>query len=177
MKKLLFFVLVCGVMGGCTHDEYHDLPTDKVPLINNSIVYFKDSISTKIDTFSLIRNDYWSVTSQSWTDSHWLQIYIHYYRPSMKSYFLQYDITTRTASVRGYDFFICDYNENLYNLSYNQVFSYSIQGKTYPSVYVAYSGPYSDIPDSMPNKVYFTCQYGIIRYEYKDGRVYNLVSK
>ena len=31
--------------------------------------------------------------------------------------------------------------------------------------------------DTIPNNVYFTYKQGIIRYEYKDGRVYNLLSK
>ena len=172
MKKLIFFVLVCGVMSACIHDEYHDLPTDKVTLIkNNDIVYFKDSISNKIDTFNLIRNDYRSVTTESWTNSHWLQIYIYYNKIPRGTNYFKYDITTRTATVGGYDFFLNSSNV-LYDFSLNSI-SYPIKGFTYQSVYLAYK----NTPDTIPNKVYFTCQKGIIRYEYKDGRVYNLVSK
>ena len=55
----------------------------------------------------------------------------------------------------------------------SNIITYTIQGVTYPSVYFSQS----ITPDSIPNKVYFTCPNGIIRYEYKDGRVYNLLSK
>ena len=177
MKKLLFFILVCGVMSGCTNDEYHDLPKDKIPLINNGTVCFKDSLSTKIDTFSLILTDYPKIDTESNINYHYQQIYISYYRPSMKSYFLKYYITTRTSDVRGYDFFIKYYYEGLYPNGTYQPISYTILGKTYSSVYLAYSNTYNNTPDTIPNKVYFTCQNGVIRYEYKEGRVYNLVSK
>jgi len=42
MKKLLFFVLVCGVMSACSNiwpfsgDYHHDIPSDKIPLLKNN---------------------------------------------------------------------------------------------------------------------------------------------
>ena len=176
MKKLIFFVLVCGVMSGCTYDVYHDLPKDKIPLINNGTVYFKDSATNKIDTLILKRYDYKSTHLEGGINYIYVQILIYYYRPTMKSYFLEYSISTRTATVSGYDFGI-DYDLDMHYSGTYKPFSYSIQGKIYPSVYLDYSDSYSNVPDSLPNRVYYTCQNGIIRYEYKDGRVYNLVSK
>ena len=34
----------------------------------------------------------------------------------------------------------------------------------------------SDLQDSLPNTVYFTFKYGIVRYEYKDGRKYEIMN-
>lgn len=172
MKKILLIIMLTSIgLISCTNDEYHDIPKYKKPLINNGAVYFKDSATSKIDTFIVKRIDYWSVTSQSMTNYHWLEIYIYYNKIPKDNNYFKYAITTRTAGIPGYYFgLFC--HDTLYGYTLNTI-SYPIQGITYSSVYVAFN----DTPDTIPNKVYFTCQNGVIRYQYKDGRVYNLVNK
>ena len=157
-------------MSACTHDEYHDLPSDKVPFVNNNdIVYFQDNISNKIDTLILSRKDSKWFKTESGINYHYMSIVIEYNKLLNKSIYFKYGIST--ASVDGVAFYLYCYNV-LYGFSPNTI-SYSILSKTYPYVYVADNNS----PDTIPNKVYFTCQNGVIRYEYKEGRVYNLVSK
>ena len=88
--------------------------------------------------------------------------------------FLIFNLTS--ASVVGANFGIdYDLSKIAYDFSFKTV-DFTIKEITYTNVYIANNFTALS-SDSIPNKVYFTCQNGIIRYEYKDGRVYNLVSK
>jgi len=172
MKKLIFLVLVCGLMISCTDiwpfsgGQHRDLPTDKIPILkNNDIVYFQDSISSKLDTFQLNINDFWGQTKEG---NYFRYITTYYNNLNTKTTIFKTNINS--SNVGGFGFnvwfsnFMYDYNNMTSNLKMN--------GVTYSNVYTTYL-----TNDTIPNKLYFTYKNGIIRYEYKDGRVYNLVSK
>ena len=170
MKKLLFFVLVCGVMSACDNTNRYDLPKEKIPLLkNNDIFYFQDSASHKIDTLCLNIRDYWSQTLEQ---NYFRYIIVQYVKPNKKSIFLQTNITSHAE---GYASFSLLFSESDFNTSIKSI-SYKVNGVTYPSVYIVNDNVVLQ-SDTIPKTVYFTYPNGIIRYEYKDGRVYNLLSK
>ncbi|MDD5185038.1 MAG: hypothetical protein PHS84_07215 [Paludibacter sp.] len=179
MKKLIFFVLVCGIFYSCTFvflDEHYYLPNDKVPVLKNKdIVYFQDSVNTnKIDTFCL------DVEHEIYEDLEkvrWEYYSIYYKKINQKTSLLAYYINTRAYGYLAYGIF----KPNLFtqDLDYNnksETIKYTIYNISYSDVHIAYLDSVLT-SDTVPNKVYFTYPNGIIRYEYKDGRVYNLVSK
>jgi hypothetical protein len=173
MKKLIFFVLVCGVMYSCTNiwpfsgDYHHAIPQDKIPLLNNNdMVYFQDSASSKVDTFRLVVLDSWRQIESD----NFQEINIYYKKPSQKESFLDFRITT--ANVGGVTFFI--YFDYMESYGYQkEISNLSLHGVTYQNLYILQNVT----PDTIPNKLFYTYKNGIIRYEYKDGRVYNLLSK
>ena len=172
MKKLLFFVLVCGVMVSCDNNNRYDLPKDKIPLLkNNDVVYFQDSASNKIDTFRLEVKNYRQITMENSSLEH---IDVYYNLLNRKAVVLIYRVST-TWMNGGYN--------NVYNDLFWQTTTdgsikenFTINGTTYPLVKILYVNT-DPFPDTLPNRVYYTFANGIIRYEYKDGRVYNLLNK
>jgi hypothetical protein len=64
---------------------------------------------------------------------------------------------------------------NFNRLSSTEITNYIQNGITFPLVF--YSHKTYIVPDTMPNSVYFTYKYGIIRYDYKDGRIYGLIRR
>ncbi len=166
MKKLIFFVLVCGVMSACSEYVYFDLPKDKVPLLkNNDIVYFQDSASSKIDTFRVNVVNYRQITTEYGSFEH-IDIYYNLLNKKTNVFLLRIS----TTWVYGNYGFVDNYS--LYVLN-----NYTINGVTYPTVYKGYYENVDYNAETIPNLEYYNYKNGIIRYEYKDGRVYNLVSK
>ena len=165
MKKLLFFVLVCGVMSSCKGDQKYDLPQDKIPLLkNNDIVFFQDSTSNKVDTFSLNITDKWEQTNDGGSFRY---INIYYNPINKKETFLRiYTGPSTNISITII---------SIYNWIWSNDFktNFMQNGVVYPYVYILHNNS----SDTIPKSVYLTYTYGIIRYEYKDGRVYNLVTK
>ena len=171
MKKLIYYFLVCYLFYSCS--EHHNVPNDKIPLLsNNEIVYFQNSINvSKIDTFSLsVKNDLYHDTE----NDYWEYYDINYNKISHNTSFLEFYINTRGA-VAFNDLVFGIAASNSVFVKSMETINYTINGIEYINVYVAYDN--SNLNSDIPNKVYFTFQNGIIRYEYKDGRVYNLVSK
>lgn len=174
MKKIIFFITACCLLYSCDKYTYYDLPKDKIPLLNNNdIVYFQDSASSKIDTFRLDVRNYRQITEENGSFEH---IDIYYNLLNREVAVLIYRVST-TWIYGGYN--------NVYNILFEnesrrlalyELTNLTINGKTYPSVKLLYVN-IDPLPDTIPNKVYYTFSKGIIRYEYKDGRVYNLVSK
>ncbi|MEI8272127.1 MAG: hypothetical protein WCG08_05855 [Paludibacter sp.] len=173
MKKILFLISVCSLLSSCDKYTNYDLPKDKIPLLqNNDIVYFQDSASSKIDTFRLDVRNYRQITGENGSLEH-IDIYYNFLN---RKVFLIYRVST-TWMYGGYN--------NIYNILFEnesrrlvlyELINSTINGKTYPSVKLLYVN-IDTLPDTIPNKVYYTFANGIIRYEYKDGRVYNLLSK
>ena len=171
MKKSILISLISCLLYSC-YDYHHYLPKDKIPLSkNNDIVSFRDSASSKIDTFRLSVNDNWW---QSQEGEYFQNIAIFYNRLKSKETFFVFGITS--ASVDGANFGIEQYSSKIAYGNSSKTIDFTIQGNTYSNVYVGYDNSVLQ-SDTIPNKVYFTCPNGIIRYEYKDGRVYNLISK
>jgi hypothetical protein len=171
MKKLIFFITSCCLLYSCNY-KYHNLPQDKTPVLkNNDIIYFQDSASSKVDTFRLAVKDNWWLSSEN---EYFRNISIYYNSLNSTITFLVFGITS--ASVDGANFGIESYSSKVnYNFSFKTI-NFSIQGITYQNVYVGHDKTILS-PDTIPNTVYFTCTKGIIRYEYKDGRVYVLMNK
>jgi hypothetical protein len=148
------------------------LTQDKIPLLkNNDIVYFQDSASSKIDTFRLEVKNYRQITLEHGSFEH---IDVYYNLLNRKLEVLIYRVST--AWSKG------DYN-NVYNdllwqttTDTSELNNFTINGITYPLVKILYINT-DPFPDTLPNKVYYTFANGIIRYEYKDGEVYNLKGK
>ena len=172
MKKLLFFVLVCGVMSACGPYEERDyISKDIIPSLNNNeLVYFQDSAnSKKIDTYSIEIKESWHLTTMSYNLQY---IGIFYNKLNTKISF--FDI----ALSAGTRFVLVDYeDQGLYNNPYDIKNNFTLNAVTYPTVFIGHYTKPDYNADTIPNNVYFTYKKGIIRYEYKDGRVYNLVSK
>ena len=161
-------------MISCLPVEERDyISKDIIPLLNNNeLIYFRDSAnSNKTDTYSIEILESWGLT----TMSHNLQyIEIKYKKLNQKIIF--FDI----ALSAGTRFVLVDYDNQVNGPYYN---SYDIRNNltlnavTYPTVYIGHYTKPDYNADTIPNNVYFTYKKGIIRYEYKEGRVYNLVSK
>jgi hypothetical protein len=169
MKKLIFLITVCCLLYSC-NNKYHDLPQDKTPVLkNDDIVYFQDSASSKVDTFRLAVKDIWSVSSEN---EYFRYISVYYNRLNSIATFLQINITS--AGTNGAAFSIL-FSKSEFSSSL-KAFNYTQQGVTYPNVYEINNNTILPV-DTIPKTVYFTYTAGIIRYEYKDGRVYELINK
>jgi len=173
MKKLLFLISVSCLLYSCQdYHPHHTIPQDKIPLLaNNDIVYFQDSASSKIDTICLDVRNIWHQDSE---DNYWQYVEIYYNKLHRKTTLLCVYISPIYTS--------SDINFQIENYFLNSKFVYSkrinlnIHGVTYSTVHIFHD--YNSLyPDTIPNTLYYTFTNGIIRYEYKDGRVYNLLSK
>ncbi len=166
MKKLIFLIGYCCLMYSCNQNKYHDLAKDKIPLLkSNDTICFKDSASSKIDTLCLDVRDMWGQTLEG---DYFRYITIFYNRIIQNSTLLRINISS--AGTTGVNFSYDEYS--VLSLVHNIKTNYMLHGVTYPIVYV------TNLPsDNILYNVYFTYHDGIIRYEYKDRRVYNLVSK
>ena len=144
-----------------------------IPLLkNNDIIYFQDSASNKIDTFNLDVSNEMLITTER---EYFQYINIYYNKSNIKSTLLRIYITS--ASGIGPLFYIDNYYSKATFVSTTKT-NFTLHGVTYPIVFVLHDYDYYNLyPDSIPNTVYYTYPNGIIRYEYKDGRVYQLVSK
>ena len=170
MKKLILLVSVILLFYSCNFNNKYDIPKDEIPLLNNNdILYYRDSASCKIDTFSLKIDDYWK---DSYDGNKYRAISVFYHKINKKNPLLVYGIIAESRNIASFSV-VYYINSPIGYDNVTNILSYTIQKVTYPSVYLSQNVT----PDTIPNKVYFTCQNGVIRYEYKDGRVYNLVSK
>jgi len=145
------------------------LPKDRIPLLkNDEVVCYKDSASNMIDTFRLDVRNIWHQD----TEGGYLQyIEIYYNKSNLKETLFSIYIG---PSGTGGEFSIFTLQSQSVFSSYTNYFI--INGITYPNVYVIRDNRLAP-SDTIPNKVYFTYTNGIIRYEYTDGRVYELISK
>ncbi|MFZ4402292.1 MAG: hypothetical protein ACOYO1_19835 [Bacteroidales bacterium] len=172
MKKLIIFISTCCLLYSCDKYTYFDLPQDKIPLLkNNDIVYFQDSASSKIDTFCLDVRNYRQINNENGSFEH---VDIYYNTFKIKTTF--FILRVSSASVDGAKIYLDNdlfWQTTTYNSKKNNL---TLQGVKYPTVDVLHINTYLFL-DSIPNVVYYTYTNGIIRYEYKDGRVYDLVSK
>ena len=168
MKKLLFFVLVCGVMSACKGERIY-LEKDKIPLLNNNeILCFQDSANnSRVDTFSIDFRNIWHLDMES---DYIQYIEIYYNKSNQKTPF--FSIYLSPSGV-GTLFFLTDYRTQSVK---DIIDNFTVKGVRYSNVYIGHYNNTNNV-DTIPNLVYYTYPNGIIRYEYKDGRVYNLVSK
>lgn len=167
-------------MISCLPVEERDyINKDIIPLLNNNeLIYFQDSAnSKKIDTYSIEIKESWHLTTMSYNLQY---IGIFYNKLNTKIPFFHIALSAGTR------FVLVDYEDQiLTHKPYEIKNNLTLNAVTYPTVYIGHynkTDTYGNtIPDynadTIPSSVYFTYKKGIIRYEYKDGRVYNLVSK
>jgi len=153
-------------------DEHEYINKDIIPLLsNNDILYFRDSLNiSKTDTFHIITGEFWNYT----IEKNYLQYLQFYYNKSNSK--LHFFSIALSPSGGGDRFVLIDYNYPSYQ-QYDIKNNYTLNAVTYPTVYIGHYNKVDYSADTIPNNVYFTYKKGIIRYEYKDGRVYNLVIK
>jgi len=174
MKKLLVFTSLIFLLSACEQQiKYSDIPDNMKPLlVNNDTVYFLDSFNNRIDTFRLHVWQYYDVSDNLYYHD---CIDIHYSilnKSASLGLSIQQIVTSVNLSISGHYFSqsIGINDKNTDNIKNNV----SIHGVIYPTVYVLQG---YDFPDSIPQKVYYTFKNGIIRYDYKDGRKYELMNK
>ncbi len=177
MKKYHVFVFLLAVFSfaSCDPHTYYYMPEENKPLlVNNDTVLFVDSLTQKIDTFNIkIFDDYFISDNRSFAE----YIVIRCFRQNKLKGFKEFYIfqpseTTVMVSVDSYNYSGIYLNIDQSYIIKNDI---TIKGKIYPTVYVL--KPSSNMPDTLPNVVYYTYKYGIVRYDYSDGRKYELMSE
>jgi len=154
----------------CERTKYHYIPENERPLlINNDITYFSDSIHSRVDTFKLFVSNFFQSDESSFDESYILRYNVSNSGKSLDFLILQ---TTGEANLNINKLFFSTHIYSEYKNSYFK--EYKLHGITYEDVYVLND---SKLPDSIPNTVYYTFKYGIIRYDYADGRKYELMSE
>ena len=167
MKKTILIYIVLVLLYSCKDGYHAAIPNDKIPdLKNNDNVFFQDSITSIIDTFNLSISNTWNQSEHDYFQ----EIYVYYKKLNSNKSFLNFRITT--ANVSGVTFIIYFDYMKFYGYQ-KELLNFSLNGISYQNLYILQD----DTPASIPYKIFYTYKKGIIRYEYKDGRVYNLVSK
>ena len=181
MKKLILYFLFGVTLVSCnfltipmTEDVTYAFTSDKKPETRtNDTIYFKDSGKNLKDTFLL------DVFVHSHVNDNVTYYKASYYYMVLNRNRRYRDIYVNISSI--------DYNKSFFFEQYTQdvptsfekkntITSFVLNDQTYSSVDV-FSNRDSTNADFIPNIIYFSCKYGILRYEYLDGRVYELVNK
>ena len=185
MKKLLVFISVFILFSSCVLDlgDYHYyLPDNMKPLLtNNDTIYYLDSVYNRTDTFCLEINNWFRVSDSRY---YFERIYILYSlingrEQAFNNFHANYstDGTIKPVSGAGISvdakFFYTGINTEQDNTDITK-YNVNVRGVIYPRVFVLHE---DYMPDTIPNTVYFTYKNGIIRYDYKDGRKYELMNK
>ncbi len=142
----------------------------KTLLQNNDTLFFKDIINNKVDSFYLKTSSFVETRENS-SEEHNTIFYNIYNNATFSGFTLRqaskfYSIyIERKSNKNSLKTFASD-TLNLFVLSNNEM--------SFRDVLVLKSN--SDLQDSLPNTVYFTFKYGIVRYEYKDGRKYEIMN-
>jgi len=183
MKKLLVLISIIFLFASCVmEDHYYYIPEDMKPLLtNNDTIYYLDSVYNRTDTFCLEINKYNRVSD----NRYFFEIIEIWYNLSnknitiSKNFHIGYSTTGTMKSISGASIYINSkyFNKGISNDVDNTditKYNVNIHGVIYPTVYVLHE---DYMPDTIPNTVYFTFKNGIIRYDYKDGRKYELIKK
>jgi len=173
MKNPIIFIFFLIFLYSCVErTTYYNIPEENKPLLTNKdTLFFIDSINNKIDSFYLTLYDHFDLREHSSEEI----ISLYYKKLNKSSTLKNFHILQLTEyasiSVNEYSF-----SRSINSIDNNSIIlkkDLKIRGITYPEVYwlTAY-----DFPDSISNTVYYTFKYGIIRYEYKDGRKYEIMN-
>ena len=177
MKKLILILGGIILLSSCNDYVQYDIPQDQISIYKtNDTVIFRDNIDNRNDTFRLdISSTY--VQFDHSISQRYSVYYVLMRNKTQKEFMCTNQYFTRQYNTRQYisDMGITIDNSNFFGVSSTPITNYIQDGITYPSVF--YSHMAYIVPDTMPNSVYFTYKYGIIRYDYKDGRKYELMNK
>ena len=173
--KYLLFLLLAVISSCGEKDFFDDIADEHRPLItDNDTLVFNDSTNNNTDTFHINFRDYFDIT-----DSYYYSeiILIFYQNLSTKRNSNLFSIYQGSMSVvlsidSKYDYDRIEYTVNQSNIQKQDLL---VRGVMYPSTYVL--NQYRFDTDTLPKTVYYSLKHGIIRYDYADGRKYELVSK
>lgn len=163
MKYIFISVSVLFFLFSCERDVYHYIPKNEKPLLkDNDTVVFIERGSKELDSFLIKRSDDYRVSDK------------RYYQEEI---FIHYNCLTESSSIDKFGFkhgasviiFIRSNDFPTYGNA--DPVDVTVNGTSYQSVYIRHA---FNFPDSIPNTVYYSHQYGIIRYNYSDGRCYEL---
>jgi hypothetical protein len=164
MKSLFILTAVLFFLFSCERDVYHNIPKNEKPLLkDNDTVVFIDRINNKLDSFLIRRTDDYRVSDKRYYQEEIIVKY-HYLNESRSINEFGFGQTGCTnINLTSYYFPSIYENDNTIKININ--------GIDYQSVFIQST---TSFPDSLPNTVYYSYKYGIIRYDYSDGRCYEL---
>ncbi len=174
MKKILLNVLVIGFLASCDPITYHNIPDDERPLLeNNDTIYYIDKANNLIDTFC-IRLSY-SYHDPDYTNrvEYVTMSYSKYNNSTnFEGFYILQSIGSADIDNIGKYYFSSGIRLDENNED-KTVLNMNIGDVLYPIVY-----KFTDLSthEFIPNTVYFTFNHGIIRYDYADGRKYELMN-
>lgn len=163
MKYLLILISGLFFLSSCDKPVYHNIPKNEKPLLkDNDTAVFIDRINNKSDSFLIRRTDDYRVSDKRYYQEY-IDLFYHKIRglSTFKEFIIQHSAAT-SISIDG------DYFPTYGNAD---PISVTINGINYQSVFVRHA---ANFPDSIPNTIYYSHQCGIIRYNYSDGRCYEL---
>ncbi len=164
MRNTVIILLLLSLFS-CDKEVYHNIPKNERPLLKDKdTVVFMDKKNNNLDSFSIYRTISYRVSDK------------RYYQEEI---FLQYSglfgSTTieKLGFMHGASLIIFIGNNDFPTYGNANPKDVTVNGVDYKSIYVQHA---SYFPDSLPNTVYYSHQYGIIRYDYPDGRSYELIN-
>ena len=172
--KYLLFLLI-PFLSSCWEGGYDNIPEDQKPeLVNNDTLLFEDSLTNRTDSFKIHFSDYYEITDSKYYSEH---LRMGYEITNQLANFIVFNVSQGSMSVvlsidSKYDYDRIEYTVNQSNIQKQDLL---VRGVMYPSTYVL--NQYRFDTDTLPKTVYYSLKHGIIRYDYADGRKYELVSK
>jgi len=172
MKYLLIILAVVSLLFSCEKDVYFYIPKNENPLLKDSdTVVFIDRKNNYLDSFLIKRLESYNVSDKRY----YQEVITIQYNKVNKSSSIAKILTEQMAStniyIDGY-YFPTIYKPASHD--YYNTININVSGVNYSTVFVLHN---NSCPDSIPNTVYYTHKYGIIRYDFSDGRYYELNSK
>ena len=166
MKKILTIITILLILTSCDNKVYYDIPeNEKSLLINNDTVYFNCN-RNKIDTFIIkITNDY-EISDKRYYQEFFNIRYKMINKTKTPLNFLIQQGGSTSISVNGNYFPSIYKKDNVIELNINEI--------KYKDVYEKYK---NNVPDSIPQLVYYSLSHGILKYEFSDSIIYEIKNK
>ncbi|MDA3911023.1 MAG: hypothetical protein PF448_06680 [Bacteroidales bacterium] len=167
----LSFIVVLSVITSCEDTEY--IPDYAVPVWENGQkLLFFDSLNNNIDTLIVEKDFRWS-SSNNYNEEY---CFLHYAHPMV-------DTPVFTVKIHVEKAFVYDKSVNIpaYLFYYRDMIAYKQAAYLYNDVYMLqfdtiqefYGNVYHHSPDMQ--EVWYSLQYGIIRYKTKDGEDFKII--
>ncbi|HPS13457.1 MAG TPA: hypothetical protein PLB87_09280 [Prolixibacteraceae bacterium] len=172
MKQLLVATSILFLLFSCEKEVYHNIPKNEKPLLKDKdTVVFIDKENQMLDTFLIKRTDEYQIYDKNY---YYENILVWYKKmgesTSVKDFFIHQSLST-SISINGI-YFPTIYKPTTHEN--DNTIDINVNGINYSSIFVFQA---SDFPDSIPNTIYYSYQYGIIRYDFSDGRSYELINQ
>jgi hypothetical protein len=167
MKNIFILISIVLFLSSCDKPIYHNIPKNEKPLLKDKdTVVFIDRINNKSDSFLIRRTDDYRVSDKRFYQEEIIVKY-HYLNESRSINEFGF-VQTSCTNINITSYYLPSINENDNTININ------VNGIDYQSIFVQST---TSFPDSLPSTVYYSYKYGIIRYDYSDGRYYELNSK